>query len=141
MGTVAIDEERVEALRAGASGYLLKDSDPKQILNGIEAVAAGRFFLDSVLPVEALIQLEEKPDKHVNGQPSGHRLTPRELEIIQLIAQGLSSKEIAEKLFISQKTVENHRANIMAKLKIRRSVDLVRRAAQLGLIDLEIWKG
>jgi DNA-binding NarL/FixJ family response regulator len=67
------------------------------------------------------------------------KLTPREQEILRLLAEGLSSKEIAQKLFISPKTVENHRANIMNKLDLHSSIELVRYAAKLGLIDVDLW--
>ncbi len=67
-------------------------------------------------------------------------LTSREQEIIRLIAEGLSIKEIAERLFISPKTVENHRANIMSKLDLHSTMELVRYAARLGLIDVDLWK-
>ncbi len=67
-------------------------------------------------------------------------LTPREQEVMRLLADGLSSKAVAEKLFISPKTVENHRANIMNKLGLHSTIELVRYAAKLGLIDVDLWK-
>ena len=67
-------------------------------------------------------------------------LSPREQEILRLIAEGQSVKNIAHQLYISTKTVENHRANIMAKLDLHSTMELVRYAARLGLIDLEHWK-
>jgi DNA-binding NarL/FixJ family response regulator len=67
-------------------------------------------------------------------------LTPREQEIMTLVAEGLSSNEISERLFISPKTVENHRANIMRKLDLHSTIELVRYAAKLGLIDIDLWK-
>ena len=67
-------------------------------------------------------------------------LTPREQEVMRLLAEGLSAKEIAEKLFISKKTVENHRSNIMRKLDLHSTVELVRYAAKFGLIDVDLWK-
>jgi DNA-binding NarL/FixJ family response regulator len=67
-------------------------------------------------------------------------LTPREQEVMRLLAEGLSCKEVAKKLFISHKTVENHRANIMNKLDIHSTIELIRYAAKLGLIDVDLWK-
>jgi DNA-binding NarL/FixJ family response regulator len=67
-------------------------------------------------------------------------LTPREQEIMRLLAEGLSSKKVAEKLFISPKTVENHRSNIMNKLGLHNTIELIRYAAKLGLIDVDLWK-
>ncbi|MGW8325866.1 MAG: response regulator transcription factor, partial [Desulfobacterales bacterium] len=67
-------------------------------------------------------------------------LTPREQEVMRLLAEGLQSKAVAEKLFISPKTVENHRANIMNKLGLHSTIELIRYAAKLGLIDVDLWK-
>ena len=67
-------------------------------------------------------------------------LTPREQEVMRFLAEGLYSKKVAEKLFISPKTVENHRANIMNKLGLHNIIELIRYAAKLGLIDVDLWK-
>jgi len=67
-------------------------------------------------------------------------LTPREQEVMRLLAEGLSTKEVAERLFISPKTVENHRTNIMSKLDLHSTIELIRYAARLGLIDVDLWK-
>ena len=84
------------------------------------------------------------------GDPAGAKrnkdkaydaLTRREQEIMVLISEGKTAGDIAKKLFISQKTVENHRSNIMSKLDVHTTLDLVRYAARLGLIDLDLWKG
>ena len=80
-----------------------------------------------------------KQEVRITGSPY-EALTPREQEIMRLLAEGLSSKAIADKLFISPKTVENHRSNIMNKLEIHTIFDLVRYAAKLGLIDVDLWK-
>ena len=69
-----------------------------------------------------------------------NRLTPREQQVTRLLAEGFSAKIIAEKLFISPKTVENHRANILNKLKLHSTIELIRYAARLGLIDVDLWK-
>ena len=66
-------------------------------------------------------------------------LTPREQEVMRMLAEGLTSREVAKQLFISPKTVENHRTNLMKKLSLKSSVELVRYAARLGLIDIETW--
>jgi DNA-binding NarL/FixJ family response regulator len=68
-------------------------------------------------------------------------LTPREQQVMRLLADGLSAKDIAKELFISPKTVENHRTNIMNKLDLHSTMELVRYAARLGLIDVDLWKG
>jgi DNA-binding NarL/FixJ family response regulator len=86
----------------------------------------------------------EKLLKSRNGRPAGAEesyklLTPREQEVMRLLAEGLVTREVAERLYISPKTVENHRANIMKKLGLQSTVELVRYAAKLGLIDLDTW--
>jgi DNA-binding NarL/FixJ family response regulator len=89
--------------------------------------------------VENLLQISvQSPAPAASPNP---RLTPREQEVMRLLAEGFTTREIARRLFISPKTVENHRANIMKKLDLRTTIDLVRQAARLGLIDVELWKG
>lgn len=130
------------AFQAGARGYLVKESASDGLLKGLATVAGGELFLDSSLSsqvVENLLQISVKsPASAASSHP---RLTPREQEVMRLLAEGFTTREIAKRLFISPKTVENHRANIMKKLDLRTTIDLVRQAARLGLIDVELWKG
>jgi DNA-binding NarL/FixJ family response regulator len=130
------------AFQAGARGYLVKESASDGLLKGLAAVARGELFLDSSLSsqvVENLLQISvQSPAPAASPNP---RLTPREQEVMRLLAEGFTTREIAQRLFISPKTVENHRANIMKKLDLRTTIDLVRQAARLGLIDVELWKG
>jgi len=131
-----------ESFRAGATGYLVKESAAMGLIKGLEAVSRGEYFLDSSLSREVVEKLIEFPPKEKSiNDVSYNSLTPREQEVMRLLAEGLSRKEIAEKLFISPKTVENHRTNIMNKLDLHNSMDLVRFAARLGLIDVDLWKG
>ena len=125
------------ALDAGADGYVVKGEDIKILLEAIETVMAGELYLSPEVPVDAL----EKYEKHKKSGKSVDefsRLTLREREILQLIAEGYTSKLIGEKKFISVKTVENHRANIMNKLGIHETAGLVRYAIQIGLVDLDL---
>jgi DNA-binding NarL/FixJ family response regulator len=85
------------------------------------------------------MQFPKKGAKITNA--SYDTLTSREQEIMVLLAEGLSSKEIAEKLFISPKTVDNHRTNILRKLNLHSTIELIRYAARLGIIDVDLWKG
>ena len=130
-----------EAFQAGANGYVVKESAAKRLLQGLESVANGDYFLDSSVShavVENLMKFSLKEAKITD--PDYATLTPREQEVMRLLAEGLSSKEVAEKLFISPKTVENHRANIMNKLDLHSTIELIRYAAKLGLIDVDLWK-
>ena len=129
-----------EAFQAGATGFVVKESAAEGLLKGIETVLRGDYFLDSAVSTQVVETLKKLPGKEtkINDAVYG-RLTAREQEILRLLAEGLSSKEIAQKLFISPKTVENHRANIMNKLDLHSTIELVRYAAKLGLIDVDLW--
>lgn len=130
-----------EAFRAGAAGYIVKDSASDKVVQGLEAVSRGEYFLDSALShsvVERLVAFPEKEAKITDK--SYNTLTSREQEVMRLLAEGLSPKEIGVRLFISSKTVENHRFSIMSKLDLHSSMELVRYAAKLGLIDVDRWK-
>lgn len=131
----------VEAFQAGATGYVVKESASEKLLKGLESVAKGEYFLDSAVSHQVVKALMKFPGKEAKITDADYgSLTPREQEIMRLLAEGLSAKEIAEKLFISPKTVENHRANIMNKLGLHSTMELVRYAAKLGLIDVDLWK-
>jgi len=131
----------VESMRAGAVGYMVKESAPDRLLKGLEAITNDEYFLDSSLSHEVVKRLIEFPIQEAKVSDASYRtLTPREQEILRLLAEGLPTKEIADKLFISPKTVENHRTNIMNKLDLHSAHDLVRYAAKLGLIDVDLWK-
>jgi DNA-binding NarL/FixJ family response regulator len=129
------DNERYffEALRAGASGYVLKSAADRDLVEACRATMRGEPFLypDAVT---ALIRdyLERARDGEL---PPDDPLTPRESEIVKLIAEGNSSREIAELLVISDKTVERHRANVLEKLGMRDRVDLTRYAIRRGLVE------
>ncbi|MCK4549128.1 MAG: response regulator transcription factor [Candidatus Krumholzibacteria bacterium] len=125
------------ALDAGADGYVVKGEDVSILLKAIETVMDGEFYLSSEVPSDAL-EKYEKHKKSGKAKDEFSRLTNREREILQLIAEGYTSKIIGEKKFISVKTVENHRANIMNKLDIHETAGLVRYAIQIGLVDLEL---
>jgi DNA-binding NarL/FixJ family response regulator len=130
-----------EAFQAGATGYIVKESAAERLLQGLDTVLAGDYYLDSAVShqvVERILSFPRENAKITDGAYG--TLTPREQEVMRLLAQGVPTKEVAERLFISPKTVENHRANIMAKLGVHSSIELVRYAARLGLIDIDQWK-
>jgi DNA-binding NarL/FixJ family response regulator len=120
-----------EALRAGASGYVLKSAADRDLVEACRATMRGEPFLYPAA-VTALIR-----DHLERGQETADSevLTPRELEVLKLVAEAHSSKEIAELLVISIKTVERHRANILQKLGMRDRVELTRYAIRRGLVE------
>ncbi len=131
-----------EAFRAGATGYVVKESATERLIQGLEAVSRGEYYLDSSLSNKVVKKLMEFPEKEAKITDTRYEaLTPREQQVMRLLAEGISIKEIAERLFISPKTVENHRTNIMSKLELHSAVELIRYAARLGLIDVDLWKG
>ena len=136
--TVYEDEEYVyQILRAGASGYLLKNASKVQIFEAIEAVMSGeRFFSPGIsrLIVDGFLKRAAVQETTEPATPSGTGLTKRELEVLRFIALGLTNREIAEKLFLSFRTVNTHRANIMQKLDIHETAGLVRYAISIGLV-------
>lgn len=130
-----------EAFQAGATGYVIKESASERLLHALEYVSRGEYFLDSSVSQEVVKKLMESPAREAKITNAAYgTLTPREQEVMRLLAEGLSAKQVAKKLFISPKTVENHRSNIMSKLGLHSTVELIRYAAKLGLIDVDLWK-
>jgi len=131
----------VEAFQSGATGYVVKESAAERLAEALDAVASGEYFLDSSISHEVIAKLMNSPVKEAKVSDAGYgKLTAREQEIMRMLAEGASKGDIAEQLCISIKTVENHRANIMRKLDIHSAMELVRYAARLGLIDVDLWK-
>ena len=126
------DEYVLQAVRAGASGYLVKDSAASELLVAVRSLRAGRGYFGPQA-AKALAEQLQHPERQVED-PYG-RLTPREREVFHLIAEGLTTKEIARKLDISAKTAENHRARVLDKLDVRNTAELVRLALRRGLLD------
>jgi DNA-binding NarL/FixJ family response regulator len=116
------------ALRAGATGYVTKDSDQATLLTAIRKVAAGSKFIDPVL-VEAMVF-----DNRSKDEPPHAVLSDREMQILQMLASGQTPGEIAKALFLSAKTVSTHKAHLMQKLGIDNNSDLVRYAIKHGLV-------
>ena len=131
----------VEAFQAGATGYVVKESAASRLIQGLHAIIQGEYFLDSSISHEVVERLMKSPVREARVSDTDYgRLTPREQEIMRMLAEGLPKSEIADRLCISIKTVENHRSNIMKKLDLHSAMDLVRYAAKLGLIDIDLWK-
>ena len=131
-----------EALRSGARGYLLKESHCERIIEGLETVLRGEYYLDHSLSRDLFLDINSHVgDNGRRAKASNKNLTPREQEIMGLLAEGESRKQIAQRLAISRRTVENHAASIMRKLSLKNTIQLVRYAAKLGLINVDEWKG
>jgi DNA-binding NarL/FixJ family response regulator len=131
----------VKAFQAGAMGYLVKESAADLLLEGIEYVLKGHYFMDTSVSHQVVQKLIGLPEKEVAVSGTGYDLlTAREQEVMGLLAEGLSTTQVADKLFISPKTVDNHRHSIMRKLDLHSTIDLARYAAKLGLIDIDLWK-
>jgi len=122
-----------QALQSGVKGYVLKTSVSEELLWGIRAVARGETYLSTVIS-SIVVESALHPHSLQSDDPL-NMLSPREKEILQLIAEEHTSGEIGKLLFISEKTVEKHRANLMEKLHVRNLAGLVRLAIKFGLID------
>jgi DNA-binding NarL/FixJ family response regulator len=119
------DDERYvhDALRAGASGYVLKRQADAELIEAVKSVAAGGRFVSALPGLDLDAGRESDP------------LTPRELDVVKLIAEAYTNRQIAEILSVSEKTVESHRANVLAKLGMRDRVELARYAIKRGLVE------
>lgn len=127
--TASTDEARMMgALQAGAAGYVRKDAEPEVLLAAVRAVAAGRTYIDPSVG-QWIVQAA--------GQTHGDHLTPREAEVLRRLALGLSNKEIAMALVISEETVKSHVASVFSKLQVENRAQAVVQALRRRLIELE----
>ncbi|MEM7331988.1 MAG: response regulator transcription factor, partial [Chloroflexota bacterium] len=133
--TYAADEWVLDAVRAGAAGYLLKDTRPAQLLAGIKGTVAGETFLDPAIAGKVLQQALHPPRN--NSQPTKliEALTPRELEVLALVVQGMNNREIGEQLHLATGTVRNHVSEIMGKLTVSDRTQAAVLAVQMGLVE------
>ena len=130
----ASPEYAARAFAAGAAGYLNKDSAFDELAAALDAIGAGRRYLCRAIDPAQVALFEQQV---ANGGSGIDRLTPRQRQILQLVAEGFSTREIAERLFVSVKTVETHRAQIMQRLDIYDVAGLVRFAIRHGLLPPE----
>jgi len=130
----ATEEYVLEALRVGASGYLLKNADATELELALKAVLRGETYLSPAVSKHVVADYRRR----VGTEPSPvERLTPRQREVWQLIAEGHSTKEIARKLDVSVKTVETHRMQLMKQLEVHDVAGLVRYAIRVGLVTVD----
>jgi DNA-binding NarL/FixJ family response regulator len=134
--TVHEDQETIfEAIKAGASGYLPKSATLDDIRSAVKAVAAGGSFLDPVQARKLLHQFNRYADETKAAADIYYLLTGREREILALLAEGLTSRQIASQLVISERTVNTHIGNIYRKLHVNNRVDAVREAMRIRLVE------
>ncbi|WP_375417557.1 response regulator [uncultured Hymenobacter sp.] len=125
-----------QMLDAGARGYILKNAGLDEIIHGIRTVAAGRLFLCSEVGLGALLQLRGGATGVAGITAAGQlsNLSKREIEVLQLIAEGYTNQEIADRIFTSKRTVETHRQNIIDKTQMKNTASLIRFAVSEGLV-------
>lgn len=131
------DEDLVfDGLRAGAIGYLLKDVSSEKLFEAIHSAARGEYFLLPSITAKVIAEFSRLPKAPVS-RPSElpEALSPRELEILRLVATGVSNKEIADRLVISEGTVKNHLSSILSKLTVKDRLQAVLKARELGILS------
>jgi two-component system, NarL family, response regulator NreC len=134
--TMHTNEEYVlQTLKAGASGYLVKKAAPDELISAINAVHKGNSFLSPSISRMVIDEYIRRSKEISEGEEGFEQLTVREREVLQLIAEGRKTREIAELLYISIKTVETHKAHIMDKLDIHSTAELTRYAIRKGIIS------
>jgi DNA-binding NarL/FixJ family response regulator len=133
--TFDLDDYVYEAIRAGASGFLLKSAPPQQLIAGIRTVMAGDALLAPEITRRLLDRFVARPPRPTGIPPDFADLSERELEVLRLIADGRSNAEIAVDLYISEATVKTHVTHILTKLRLRDRVQAVALAYRTGLMD------
>jgi len=135
--TMHTTEEYIsQILHAGASGYLVKKSAHHELLSAIKAIQKGNSYLSPLVSKKVVDEYLQKTKDDIK-QDRYEKLTTREREVLQLVAEGQSNKEIAELLYLSVKTVETHKAHLMDKLNLHTTTDLIKYAIQKGIISTE----
>jgi DNA-binding NarL/FixJ family response regulator len=132
--TYDLDEYIFEALRAGASGFLLKDSPPEELISAIRVVATGAALLTPAVTRRLIEAFVSVPRVSADAQKQLDDLTPRELEVLHLVARGLSNTEVAAQLHLGEATVKSHVSNLLMKLELRDRVQAVVLAYETGLV-------
>ena len=139
MLTVSDEEaDLYEAIKAGASGYLLKEISIEEVADAIRAVHAGQSLISPSMASKLLNEFATMVKRRdERAQVPGPRLTERELEVLKLVAQGLTNREIADQLYISENTVKNHVRNILEKLHLHSRMEAVVYAVREKLLDIK----
>jgi DNA-binding NarL/FixJ family response regulator len=136
MLTVSDEEaDLYEAVKSGASGYLLKDSSIEDVAQAVRVVAEGQSLISPSMAVKLIDEFKQMSRPGREPVPGGLRLTGREMEVLRLVATGLNNRKIAEKLYISENTVKNHVRNILEKLQLHSRMEAVMYAVRENLLD------
>ena len=133
--TFDLDDYVYQALRVGASGFLLKSAPPRELADAIRTVASGDALLAPEITRRLIQDYVARPRRDVTPDPAFARLTPRETEVMLLVARGLSNAEIASRLYLSEPTVKTHVTRVLAKLGVRDRVHAVVLAYESGLVQ------
>jgi DNA-binding NarL/FixJ family response regulator len=135
-------QDVLEAVKAGATGYLVKSASRTELLDAVRRVALGDTVFTPGLAGLVLGEYRRLSDAPTAAKDDAPRLTERETEVLRLVAKGMSYKQIADRLFLSHRTVQNHVQNTLRKLQLHNRVQLVRYAIEQGLDDVdEVWNG
>lgn len=133
--TYEADEYVIEAMRAGASGFLLKDLRKGQLVRAVQQAAAGDLVIDPSITKRLIEKVVDTKRTQTRARSALNRLTEREIEVLKLVARGLTNAELAAELSVSESTVKTHVARILDKLELRDRVHAVILAYELGLVD------
>ena len=133
MTSFAADDKVFPAIKAGALGYMLKDSDPEDLIRRIHQVYRGELSIHPTIARKVIQELNRPPSEPLTPSP----LTEREVEILQLLAQGVENKEIARRLVLREATVRTHVSNILGKLHLANRVQATLYALRQGLVSLD----
>ena len=137
MLTVSEDEaDLYDAIKAGASGYLIKDAALDEVIEAIRSVYAGQSSISPTMASKLMTEFAAISKRSEAKPQAGPKITDREMEVLQLVAKGLSNREIAKTLFISENTVKNHIRNILEKLQLHSRMQAVYYAVREGLIEM-----
>lgn len=128
-----------QAVAAGCDGYILKEDADEQLFTAIDIIRKGKTFISHLFSDDSLDAQQETTLAPKDSLEDSGQLTARERQVLQLVAEGKANKEIADLLFLSVRTVEHHRANIMRKLKLRRTADLLQYAIKEGYVVCDLY--
>lgn len=128
-----------QVLSVGACGYIVKTASGEELIEAIEKAASGQFYFSPQIGSDIIRKYLHPNQQKAENELKYDLLTDREQQIFRLVVEGFSSREIGEQIFISPRTVDKHRSNIMKKLGIKDSFELVRYAVKVGIIDPDLW--